>query len=393
MNQKAIGEFIAKLRKARGMTQQNLADKLHVSNKTVSKWERGVGIPEITTFVALAEIFNISVDDLINGQSQDKPLINKGPNQIKHLINNKVKHFEVITLLSRLGMIIGFILMLTIGYTTFRPILAGGIAITIYIISIGLLFFAKITLVNFINFDDALDRIQKQQLKYLNIKKTFYTFLLLSSLVILSLPILINAPTYGILTKVNYLNQLPYLLINIVIINVISHFIYHYILTRKGYHQTYRCKNYLYGILIIISFITPLITNHLFPKYIVSDALETLTYNNNSNEYHELRTWDDFYHNYYTTNQYEIITINKEKHYEYNNIILPVKKGEKYLPIFDNYISISKIDDNYKITYHPLTKAPISLDYYCSILLFQYLLGAVLYGIWKYTKPKHFNTY
>ena len=54
MERKTIGAFLSALRKANGMTQQEVADKLNVSNKTVSKWERDEGYPEIMMLPAIA---------------------------------------------------------------------------------------------------------------------------------------------------------------------------------------------------------------------------------------------------------------------------------------------------------------------------------------------------
>ena len=68
MERKTTGSFLSALRKANGMTQQEVADKLNVSNKTVSKWESGNGYPEITQFPVLAEIFGVTVDYLITGE-------------------------------------------------------------------------------------------------------------------------------------------------------------------------------------------------------------------------------------------------------------------------------------------------------------------------------------
>lgn len=59
---------IARLRKKLGMTQEQLADKLFVSNKAVSKWERGAGYPEITQLITLSEIFGVSVDSLMKSE-------------------------------------------------------------------------------------------------------------------------------------------------------------------------------------------------------------------------------------------------------------------------------------------------------------------------------------
>ena len=60
-----IAENLTRLRKSRGMTQEELAKLLFVSNKTVSKWERGVGYPEITQLLRLANVFGVTVDSLM----------------------------------------------------------------------------------------------------------------------------------------------------------------------------------------------------------------------------------------------------------------------------------------------------------------------------------------
>lgn len=68
MDPKNIGSTIAKLRKKVGLTQAELAEKLNVSDKAVSRWENGLGFPEVTQFPALAAIFGISVDQLMTGR-------------------------------------------------------------------------------------------------------------------------------------------------------------------------------------------------------------------------------------------------------------------------------------------------------------------------------------
>ncbi|MBQ8415424.1 MAG: helix-turn-helix domain-containing protein, partial [Clostridia bacterium] len=62
-----IGAHIARLRQKQGMTQTDLAKQLYVSNKTVSKWERGIGYPEITQLAGLARVLGTTVDSLIMG--------------------------------------------------------------------------------------------------------------------------------------------------------------------------------------------------------------------------------------------------------------------------------------------------------------------------------------
>lgn len=62
MEKKTIGSFIAALRKANGLTQKELAEKLNVSDKAVSRWERDECYPDLTMIPALAEIFGVSCD-------------------------------------------------------------------------------------------------------------------------------------------------------------------------------------------------------------------------------------------------------------------------------------------------------------------------------------------
>jgi len=68
MDAKLIGSIIANLRKSNGFTQAALAKKLNVSDKTISKWESGLGYPEITQFPALAALFGVSIDYLMTGE-------------------------------------------------------------------------------------------------------------------------------------------------------------------------------------------------------------------------------------------------------------------------------------------------------------------------------------
>ena len=71
MEKKTMGSFMAALRKANGLTQQQVADKLNVSNKTVSKWECDEGYPEITMLSAIAEIYSVTVDELLKGEKHN----------------------------------------------------------------------------------------------------------------------------------------------------------------------------------------------------------------------------------------------------------------------------------------------------------------------------------
>ena len=68
MDQEKIGRFLAELRKEQGMTQQQLADAIGVSNKTISKWECGKGMPELSSIIPLCQTLHINVNELLSGE-------------------------------------------------------------------------------------------------------------------------------------------------------------------------------------------------------------------------------------------------------------------------------------------------------------------------------------
>lgn len=69
-----IGKNITRLRKLSGMTQLALAEKLNYSDKSVSKWEQGNGMPDVRILVQLADLFNVTVDDLVREHPKGKVL-------------------------------------------------------------------------------------------------------------------------------------------------------------------------------------------------------------------------------------------------------------------------------------------------------------------------------
>lgn len=68
MDNKKMGNFISELRKSKSMTQKELAEKLNITDKAVSKWERGLGYPDITIVSSLADILEVTVNELLNGE-------------------------------------------------------------------------------------------------------------------------------------------------------------------------------------------------------------------------------------------------------------------------------------------------------------------------------------
>lgn len=81
MSNKSIGEMISSLRKEKGMTQNDLAEKMNVTDKAVSKQERNLSCPDINSIPKLAEILGTSVEDLLNAQ------VKKQTNKIDDIVN------------------------------------------------------------------------------------------------------------------------------------------------------------------------------------------------------------------------------------------------------------------------------------------------------------------
>ena len=75
MSKHSIGKTIATLRKAKGWTQVELAEKLNVSDKAVSKWESEAGLPEISQLPAMATLFGVTIDYLLTGKTPEKEIV------------------------------------------------------------------------------------------------------------------------------------------------------------------------------------------------------------------------------------------------------------------------------------------------------------------------------
>lgn len=77
INNEKLGRFVAEQRKALGLTQKELGDRLFVSDKTVSKWERGASLPNIALLGPLADALEVTITELLNGErlAPDEPLV------------------------------------------------------------------------------------------------------------------------------------------------------------------------------------------------------------------------------------------------------------------------------------------------------------------------------
>jgi len=84
MSKQTFGNMIATLRKERGMTQLELAEKMGVTDKAVSKWERDLSFPDVNTLPKLAEIFDVTVDELMQTKRDAKE--NAAGNKVSEMV-------------------------------------------------------------------------------------------------------------------------------------------------------------------------------------------------------------------------------------------------------------------------------------------------------------------
>ena len=77
MDNEKFGNFIKSLRKEKKLTQKELGEKLNITDKAISKWERGLSFPDITMLNSLANFFEIDVSELLNGEKGIKKEIDK----------------------------------------------------------------------------------------------------------------------------------------------------------------------------------------------------------------------------------------------------------------------------------------------------------------------------
>ena len=93
-----IGKFIAELRKERGFTQEQLGDKIGVTNKTVSRWETGIYLPPADALLTISELFDVSINEILSGKKLSKDEYRENLRQTikasSFSLNEKISYFK-----------------------------------------------------------------------------------------------------------------------------------------------------------------------------------------------------------------------------------------------------------------------------------------------------------
>lgn len=116
MDAKKLGLFIAQQRKELNMTQADLAEKLFVTDKAVSRWERGLGLPDINTLEPLAEALHLSVLEIIKAEKDETPVDERIDHSIKEVVEMADQEKKKIKKDMYIRMVINLVILLFVSY-------------------------------------------------------------------------------------------------------------------------------------------------------------------------------------------------------------------------------------------------------------------------------------
>ena len=109
MNQEKIGKFIQELRKEKGLTQEELAEKLGITKNAVSKWERGISLMDLSLLKPLSEILEVSITEILSGDRIDNKSLKSVSEEV---VKNTVEYSDKKIKKSRIKNIIFSILLI-----------------------------------------------------------------------------------------------------------------------------------------------------------------------------------------------------------------------------------------------------------------------------------------
>lgn len=200
MAQNTIGQFIVALRKANGMTQQDVADRLNVSNKAVSRWERDECAPDLSVIPALAEMFGVTCDELLKGERipesmQPERKGQKVEKQVRHLVNRTLTGFKTLIWIALAVAAVGLVLMFGISYGFYRPVIGLAVMLLFEVCAAAIVILA-VSRTKDVKTDNELfemaDRTLTEKFNAVLGSMSFMAFFAILAALLLSLPLLLT---------------------------------------------------------------------------------------------------------------------------------------------------------------------------------------------------------
>ena len=116
-----IGKYIAGNRKSMGMTQKQLAEKLGMSDKSVSKWERGVCLPDVSVYKELCSILGISLNEFLAGEDiAQENMIQKSETNIIEVIKDNINKEKCLKVMKYILLVISIFALSVLGFAIYR---------------------------------------------------------------------------------------------------------------------------------------------------------------------------------------------------------------------------------------------------------------------------------
>lgn len=142
------GDFLRSLRKAKGLTQENVATRLMLSPKTISRWESGLGLPDISIITDVATLYDVTVDEILKGQRNSKNLKEEteksNDKKVNNILTNKITSKFNIYFYVAIGILSAFLVTEVILGLLVNSIVAIVLMALGFIISINLIIFGNI---------------------------------------------------------------------------------------------------------------------------------------------------------------------------------------------------------------------------------------------------------
>lgn len=142
------GDFLRSLRKAKGLTQEDVAARLMLSPKTISRWESGLGLPDISIITDVATLYDVTVDEILKGQRNSKNLKEEteksNDKKVNNILTNKITSKFNIYFYVAIGILSAFLVTEVILGLLVNTILAIVLMALGFIISINLIIFGNI---------------------------------------------------------------------------------------------------------------------------------------------------------------------------------------------------------------------------------------------------------
>ena len=149
MDQAKIGKFLQELRKEKGLTQEQLAEKLFVARRTVSRWETGSNLPDLDILVELADFYDVDLREILSGERKSEPMneeMKETVLQVADYTNEErsrlVKRMHVMFIAGLVGLAI-YLVIIALGLDSTEPyefIGSCGLGIASGMIVIGVIF-------------------------------------------------------------------------------------------------------------------------------------------------------------------------------------------------------------------------------------------------------------